>query len=129
MKKFTVTKDHLKLLRGMSVSWWACEFGAPTIDCKRPYGNSGVYQIHKDMMKILRMDVKFKAVIDEKEYDIDGSEANLPNELVDKLNRLHQETEVVLQIVLATGLFTPGKYAASDYKKDWAIVQAQGSSE
>ncbi len=39
---FTVTADHLKLLRAAYVDWDACEFGAPAIDSKRPYGNGGV---------------------------------------------------------------------------------------
>lgn len=39
---FTVTDDHLKLLRRASVGWSDCEFGAPEIDPKRPYGNSNV---------------------------------------------------------------------------------------
>ena len=40
--EFTVTDEHLKLLRGAYVGWDDCEFGAPAIDCKRPYGNSDV---------------------------------------------------------------------------------------
>lgn len=43
IKKFTVKPDHLKLLKKMCVGWRDCEFGAPEIDPKRPYGNSGVY--------------------------------------------------------------------------------------
>ena len=40
--EFTVTEEHLKLLRRAYVDWEDCEFGAPAIDCKRPYGNSDV---------------------------------------------------------------------------------------
>ena len=40
--EFTVTEEHLKLLRRAYVGWDPCEFGAPAIDCKRPYGNSDV---------------------------------------------------------------------------------------
>ena len=51
MKKlFELTEEHIKLLRQMCVSWDDCEFGAPAIDCKRPYGNSDVYS---DIAKIL----------------------------------------------------------------------------
>ena len=38
--RFTVTDEHLRLLRRAYVSWDETEFGAPEIDCKRPYGNS-----------------------------------------------------------------------------------------
>jgi hypothetical protein len=40
--EFTVTEDHLKLLRRAYIGWDDCEFGAPGIDPKRPYGNSDV---------------------------------------------------------------------------------------
>jgi hypothetical protein len=38
--RFTVSDEHLRLLRRAYVSWDETEFGAPEIDCKRPYGNS-----------------------------------------------------------------------------------------
>jgi len=36
-KRFELKEEHLKLLRNMNVSWDECEFGAPAIDCKKPY--------------------------------------------------------------------------------------------
>jgi len=39
---FEITREHLKLLKNMYVGWDDCEFGAPNIDPKRPYGNSDV---------------------------------------------------------------------------------------
>ncbi len=41
-KEFTVTDDHLTLLQHMYIGWQDCEYGAPEVDPKRPYGNSGV---------------------------------------------------------------------------------------
>lgn len=41
--KLTITENHLKLLNRMNVDWCGDEFGAPSIDPKRPYGNSFVY--------------------------------------------------------------------------------------
>ena len=35
-KKFEVKLEHLKLLKRAYVRWEDCEFGAPSIDCKRP---------------------------------------------------------------------------------------------
>ena len=46
---FTLTEDHIKLLRNLEVCWEDAEFGAPAIEPKRPYGNSYVY---KDMIKV-----------------------------------------------------------------------------
>jgi len=39
---FTVTDEHLKLLRRFHVGWHDCKTGAPEIDPKHPYGNSAV---------------------------------------------------------------------------------------
>lgn len=39
---FTLTEDHIKLLSRAYIGWEDSEFGAPSIDCKRPYGNSYV---------------------------------------------------------------------------------------
>jgi hypothetical protein len=36
MKTFTVTKEHLILLQNSYTSWDYCEFGAASIDPKRP---------------------------------------------------------------------------------------------
>jgi hypothetical protein len=43
VKRFTVTDEHLRLLRRAYVGWDEIEFGAPEINAKRPYGNSNVY--------------------------------------------------------------------------------------
>ena len=103
---FTVTKDHLKLLRKAYVSWDSCEFGAPAIDCKRPYGNSDVFQ---DIAKILGINPIED--IDEELYT---------NTQEDYMRRIHKETETVLQIILRTGLFEAGVYSAeSPYHSDW----------
>lgn len=36
-----LTKDHIKLLQEAEWRWNNCEFGAPMIDPKRPFGFSG----------------------------------------------------------------------------------------
>ncbi|MCU1325011.1 MAG: hypothetical protein JWN34_381, partial [Bryobacterales bacterium] len=50
MSDFFVTSEHLKLLQRMCVGWQDCEYGAPEIDPKRPYGNSSV---EYDILEIL----------------------------------------------------------------------------
>jgi len=102
---FTLTEDHLKLLRKMYVGWSCCEYGAPEIDPKRPYGNSWV---GGDIHEILS--------------------GNYPEELDDELEEkysdLHRETETALQIVLCTGKFEAGTYRRNNpYSKEWTNIK------
>lgn len=100
-QSFTVTNDHLTLLRCAYVGWDDCEFGAPSIDCKRPYGNTDVYG---DIAEILGWTL-FE--------DADG-DAHLSREQKELANRLHVETAIVLQIGLLLGKFEVGTYRKSD---------------
>jgi hypothetical protein len=100
---FTLTDQHIKLLRKMYVGWQDCETGAPEIDPKRPYGNSAVAE-----------DVAF--ILDEP-YDPEADEDSALNE---RMLAIHRETETALQIVLASGSFTPGVYTRSEtWQNDW----------
>jgi hypothetical protein len=105
-RQFELKEEHLKLLRNMSVGWNCCEFGAPVIDCKKPYGNSCV---HEDMAKILGI----------KGFEDSEEEIHFSEEQVELMNNLHKETEVALQIVLSTGKFEPGTYVADAYSNNW----------
>jgi hypothetical protein len=91
MNTFTITQDHLKLLRRAYVSWEDCEFGAPCIDCKRPYGNS---YVEGDIAEILGWSV--------------GEELSFQQ--LEKASELHQETQTVLQIILSNLPDLSGKY-------------------
>ena len=54
VERFEVKEYHLKLIKRLNFSGWdGCEFGAPAIDCKRPFGNSDVY---RDIFDILGLD-------------------------------------------------------------------------
>lgn len=102
---FKVTEDHIKLCKQTYVSWWDCEFGAPAIDCKRPYGNSSVI---RDIANILG-------------WEYDDDEYDLPDELYDRCNAIHQEMEKVLEILLHNsdkGLRT-GEYQKPLYGGKW----------
>lgn len=102
---FTLTENHIKLLRAMYVGWQDCETGAPEIDPKRPYGNSYVAgDIHEILTDTRTGDYE----LTEKE-----EEAYLA---------LHRLTEYALQIVLATGKMLPGKYEKAKYSRDWKYV-------
>lgn len=106
---FELKEEHIKLLRNMYVDWDDCEFGAPTIDCKRPYGNSYVYN---DIAKILGI------------TEVDNEE-QFSKEQLEMMDKIHKETETALQIVLSTGEFKPGEYVADEYKKNWRLKYSQ----
>ena len=114
--QFTVTEDHLKLLRRAWVDSW-CDSegaygGAPGISPKKPYGNSW---IEHDIAEI----VGFPS----EDWDWANADENPPVEVGERLMRLHVETMVALQIVLATGEFRPGPYSRDsagsiDWRRD-----------
>jgi hypothetical protein len=107
---FTITEEHLKLLKHMYVRWDDCEFGAPAIDSKRPYGNGDVIG---DMHEILTG--QFLDEEDEDYYDYIG-------ELENKYTKLHEQMETVLQICLATLSFETGFYIREGYGLNWRKV-------
>src|SRR5258708_23718124 len=99
--KFTVTEDQLKLLGHAWVVWDEGEgYGAPGINPKKPYGNS---YVQRDIARIL------DAPDGDWELE-DGEKAYVTPEAEERFTRLHVETMVALQIVLATGEFRPGRY-------------------
>lgn len=109
MKEFTLTQDHVTLLRAMYVGWQNCETGAPEIDPKRPYGNSDVARDVAEMLGWITPEA--------------ASDDGLPEAMIDKAEALHRETAIALQIVLSTGCFTSGKYRIVEtYGKNWERV-------
>lgn len=105
VRDFTVTADHLKLMKRAYVSWDDAEFGAPEIDAKRPYGNSNVIE---DIAEILG--------VPEDQWS-DGDGEALPD-AEQAFTKLHAETAIVLQIALNTGKFREGRYVREGYG-DW----------
>ncbi len=103
MKEFNLTKEHIVLLRNAYVRWDDCEYGAPAIDSKYPYGDSMVLQSIAELLNV--------------PYD---EENGLDGATEDKLAKLHQETETALQIILKTGSFIPGVYVAKNHY-DWEL--------
>jgi hypothetical protein len=93
IETFEVTEEHIKLLRAAYVDWRECEFGAPAIDCKRPYGNSSV---ELDIADILGY-----------EYDYEDEDIE---ELNSYLREVHYGTHQALQIFLKIGRMEPGVY-------------------
>ena len=111
--RFTLTEDHIKLLRHMYVSWDEYSLGAPAIDSKRPYGNSDDL-ILSDVARILEWKTKF----------VSGTESHgLSKKQVRKAKELHEGTQLALQIVLSTGKFEPGVYEMDDFHMtEWRKV-------
>lgn len=90
-KKFFLAEEHIKLLRAMNVCWQHCEYGAPEIDPKRPYGNSGV---ECDIHEILT---------GEREYELTDAQR-------ERYSQLHRETKLALEIMLQLGELRSGTY-------------------
>ncbi|HEY0280008.1 MAG TPA: hypothetical protein VGC32_17220 [Solirubrobacterales bacterium] len=94
---------HVALLRHANVRWSEMEWGAPEIDGKRPYGNG---DLPGDIAKIIGLDI--------------GGEMDEATRA--DLLALHAETETALQVILASGSFTPGFYRTSGrYGHDWRL--------
>lgn len=106
-QRFTVREEHIKLLRRAYVQWQDCEFGAPEIDPKRPYGNSGVIS---DIAEILAIKPA-KCCDHEQEFSREQEET---------LTELHRGTEQALQILCRLGSLEPGEYVNEDgYGDNW----------
>jgi hypothetical protein len=106
--EFELTGQHVTLLRNAYVGWDDCEFGAPAINCKRPYGNSDVLT---DIAKLLHPE--FTAMRE-------GAQMDWMEDNADRLRAVHEETQNALQIVLVTGQMQPGRYVRSSaYDRDW----------
>src|SRR6185369_14541098 len=103
LKEFTLSQQHIDLLRHMIVNWQDCEFGAPEIDPKRPYGNSSVLE---DIAEIMG----------KKMVQLEGGEEGWPKGSFDGLGQLHKETLEALEIMLQLGSLKPGKYKQIEYR-------------
>jgi hypothetical protein len=111
VNEFTVTEDHLKLLRHARAGTWypgEGDHGAAGVSLKKPYGNS---YIEADVAEIV-------GAPDEDWVFEDGYKTHLTEEATKRFLRLHIEAMAALQIVLAVGEFRPGHYRRSAI---WAI--------
>lgn len=106
--RFKVTEEHLKLSRRAYVDWDDCEFGAPAIDCKRPYGNS---YVHGDIAEIIGIPLP----------DRDEGQ-DFTDQDIKRMDDLHKDMQIVLQIGLRTGEFRVGEYECEKYSVDWKVV-------
>ena len=113
MERFEFTEDHLKLLRQMSVGWQEyCDgeySGAPEIDPKRPYGNSGMTQIATDVAETLGWEPECR-------NDHDG-ERWFSEKQIEAALKVHRQTEIALQLYLQFGEI--GAYVRGAAWEEW----------
>ncbi len=95
---FEITEEHLLLLRNAYVDWNDMEFGSPSIEPKRPYGNSDVL---RDIAELLNPSMVG--------WDPDRIEEYTEKHF-DRLTRLHVETGIALEICLRRAEFKSGWY-------------------
>lgn len=107
-KTFTVKQKHLKLLQHLVITSYD-EYGTPSVDGKRPFGNS---DIDRDMLEIL-------GVVDkERWYELDDKQRSMLREVCE-LDKLFKELRVCLQILTVNLCISEGLYEASEYDYDW----------
>lgn len=101
---FTVTDEHLALMRMMRVRWMTLDNSGgigdgPAIDWHRPYGH--LVRNH-DIAHIVAGD------------ELNSMDATAQDQFISshtqQWERLHAETAIALQIALSTGQFTAGTY-------------------
>ena len=128
--RFNLKTEHLNLLQRFVVGWNGCEFGAPTIDPKRPYGDSNVYQSMINILGLKELrDGVYEFTLDGEKWILKGEDKNSlyldgkdEEKLTDKLRILHEETKEVLQICLSSLKFEEGTFEKIDYG-NWKKVE------
>jgi hypothetical protein len=108
-----LTAEHLELARRMRVVWDNCEYGAPAIDPKRPYGNSDV---EGDIAGILGWAWPDEETSDDYDAEVEPIRA--------RASVLHHQMETALAVLLAlvARAVKPGDYVdrAGEYgRADW----------
>lgn len=108
---FTITQQHIFLLQSACLRWDDCEFGAPGIDPKRPYGNSSAL---RDIAEILNIQPE-------------GEDGEFSLAQHEYMTNLHEGTLTVLQIILDTGEVKPGTYTYEGHG-NWQHVEEKEPS-
>lgn len=115
MQDFELKEEHLTLLRNMYIEFDDNEYdGAPAVDIKRPYGNSGdqAYQVYEVLTG------------EEWDYDEDGDE--MPDDLHDYYMKLHMETGIALQLLVLHAKLEPGIFKKEEKynRRSWQRVDS-----
>lgn len=118
VKFFEVKPYHLRLLQRCYTSWDDCEFGAPQIDPKRPFGNSGSSSILQVVAQEAGLLTAYKHINWNEESIFDVVEDNI----IKEARRIYEELEICLQILLNDLAIVPGKYRLDGYGKNWKYI-------
>lgn len=110
METFNVTEEHVKLLKKAYVDWNDCEWGAPSIDPKRPYGDSYVMGSMGEILGIEPMEDDGDFKPEDEKY----------------MMKLHRELETVLQIFLRQGSMIVGTYTRKNaWSGPWELALSE----
>lgn len=101
-KLLIITEDHLKLIKNFCFAWDSCEFGSPKVNCKRPFGNSAVFD---DIGEILGIEPEKQNGYSEKQKQY--------------MYRLYCQLKDVLQICCINLEFKCGRYERKEIYYDW----------
>ena len=109
--KFHLKQDHIDLLEHANIRWSDVEYGAPEMDSKRPFGNSGSIYIEHQICEYLGLEPVATDHEDNPVYDDEEKREAL---------RTYNELDTALRIVLSKQTFKPGVFFnKKDYGHDW----------
>lgn len=117
-REVTIRPYHFDLLREANWRWDDGEYGAPSIDCKRPFGNSGRYTISQEIAKICG----FEIPPDEDNDNYSEIEWEI---FCDQMYTVWEECLYALEIALKFKEFKPGIYRLVEtnyYQTTWKKV-------
>ncbi len=97
MKTFTITENHLKLIKKMCVNKTSCD--TPQVDMIRPYGNSAVFDDIAHILGLPQFDNRIADYL-EGQYDL--------------MKKYHTECSTALQICMSLLKFETGVYMQID---------------
>ncbi len=107
---FTLTADHVKLLRRMLIDSDPCvPFSRIGPGTKRPFGNS---DIASDMAEILGI----------QRIEVDNGVSFLPQHTIPRMAAIWADLSKALQVVLSSGSFEPGEYRPVDWRT-WERIE------
>jgi len=108
---FELREEHLVLLANMYIEEAGGGWGGPTVDTKRPYGNS-------DMIADIARILGIEGFVDH------DDEVHYSKGQYDHMVALHEQTTKALQIILQIPGAKPGPYVQTDpYDIKWEKVE------
>lgn len=110
---FKLTQEHIALMKELRFYYEDdCEYGGPSVDMKRPFGNSGRTQIVRDMAEAL-------GIPDDKVCDRDGE---LIEPEASRIEGIYRELPKAIECVFRSGSMEPGIFEAPRYTSKWVRI-------